>query len=115
MTGFAMAKGVVGSTAMSVPQACALKFAKRQRVRPIGKCSYAVMAGLVPAIDVFLVGSRIQVFAEIAPIGIGGRQCGGSGTELAVELLAAELPNRCGCQGRAFQARRRAAVAGFAP
>ena len=26
---------------------------------------------------------------------------------LAVELLAAKLPNRCGCQGRAFQARRR--------
>jgi hypothetical protein len=29
------------------------------------------------------------------------------GTRLAVELLAAELPNPCGCQGRAFQARRR--------
>ena len=26
-----------------------------------------------------------------------------SGARLAVELLAVKLPNRCGCQGRAFQ------------
>jgi hypothetical protein len=32
----------------------------------------AVMAGLVPAIHVFVVGSRVQVFVEIAPVGISG-------------------------------------------
>ena len=44
-----------------------------------------------------------------------GARSGGSGTRLAVELLAAEIPNRCGCQGRTFQARRRAAVAAGDP
>jgi len=55
----------------------------------------------------------LPIREEFVGVAMTGR--GGSGTDLAVEFLVAKLPNRSGCQGRAFQARRRAAVAAGDP